>query len=609
MAKVKVSEIRAKFPMYADLSDDQLLIGVRKKYYPDIPMSEFTKRIEYDTERARLDPTKDMSGFETTLAGYGKALPDLVLGARQLFGNASQEEVDESKRLDAPLMNTTGGKVGNVMGNVAIALPAAAAPPTLLAAAGTGAVMGGLQPVGTGESRLKNTAIGGAAGAGGVVAGRMLAAGYQGARALAEPFTQAGRNRIAGRALQRFGIDAADVANLTDAPTVTGARTTLAEQIQRPQAAAGAARLQDSLRTLDPQIAGQMGAREIENNAARVNALAAMTGDDGGRAFALANRTGTSGPIYQEAFNVDVASRLTPQLEREMRTLLRSPAIREAAAAARTNASNAGMNVGRSNASGSVEGLHNIKTALDDAIAQARGGATSAAQETRARGLEAARTRLINFIESVSPEYRTARTVHAQMSRPLNQMDTAAEVLRRGTSATADLAGNPRLMPNQLARALQDENALVRRATGRNLGGLDNVMDANQLATIRAVAAETDRAGAVARAANGPGSATAQRLASQNVLRQILGPTGLPESWAESTLLNTAMRPVQFAYNQVAEPRIQQLLADIALNPSRAQAVLQAATPAQRAQIQAILENQLLLQAARSTAPALAIER
>ena len=38
---VKLSEVRARFPMYADLSDEQLLIGVRKQFYPDIPMAKF----------------------------------------------------------------------------------------------------------------------------------------------------------------------------------------------------------------------------------------------------------------------------------------------------------------------------------------------------------------------------------------------------------------------------------------------------------------------------------------------------------------------------------------------------------------------------------------
>ena len=389
---------------------------------------------------------------------------------------------------------------------------------------------------------------------------------------------------------------------------MTGARQSLAEQITRPEGAAAAARLQDAVRSLDPEIAARFAAREVENNAARVNALRGMTGEDGLRQFAQAERAGTSGPIYQDAFNVDIGSRLTPELERQMRVLMRSPAIREASAMARANASNAGSNVGPVNGSGSVEGLHNVKLALDDAIALARGGRGSAAQEVKARGLEAARTRLLAFIEEVSPEYRTARTVHAQMSRPLNQMDTAAEILQRGTSATSDLAGNPRIMPDQLARTLRDEPALMRRATGRDMGQtLGDLLDPQQLAVVRGVAGEADRAAAVARAANGPGSATAQRLSSQNLLRQIGGPLGIPETWAESALLQTAMRPVQFAAS-VAEPRIQQVLADLVLDPTRAQAALRAAQTAPQTlppQLQAALPY--LQAAARSSAPALTL--
>lgn len=608
----------------ADAVGDSAAVRKLGAFLQSMPVSMDDKaQAQQAVDRMKYDPTADMSTTKRTLAGVGKAFADMGRGAGQLvrkvmpdaaadaIGLPTQSDIDEAKALDKSLMATTAGSVGNVIGNVAAAIPSVLVPgaQTLGGAAVMGTAQGFLQPVASDDSRLKNTMLGGAAGAGGVAAGRALIAGAKGAKALVEPFSEGGRQAIAGRTLQRFGVEAGDVTGVTGAPTVTGSRQTLAEQIKRPEAAAGAARLQDSVRALDPQIAGRFAAQEVDNNASRVGALRGLTGEDGLRAFAQAERAGTSGPIYQDAFNVDIGARLTPQLERQMKTLMRAPAIRDASQAARANAANAGSNVGPVNGSGSVEGLHNVKLALDDAIAAARGGNGSAAQEVKARGLEQSRTRLLSFIEQVSPEYATARTVHAQMSRPLNQMDTAAEILRRGTSATSDLAGNPRLMPNQLAQALRDEPALIKRATGRDVGrSLSDLLEPDQLAIVRGVAGETDRAAAVARAANGPGSATAQRMASQNVLRQLLGPTGLPESWAESTMLNTLLRPVQFAYNGVAEPKIQQVLADLLLNPAKAQAAMRAAQtspqslpPAVRAALP------YLAQAGRASTPSVAL--
>jgi hypothetical protein len=163
------------------------------------------------------------------------------------------------------------------------------------------------------------------------------------------------------------------------------------------------------------------------------------------------------------------------------------------------------------------------------------------------------------------------------MSKPLNQMDVAGELLKKGTAATSDLGGNPRLMPDALLRAASDEPRLIQQATGRNLPGvktLKDLLEPDQLAKVQGVLSEADKLAAVNRAANGPGSATAQRMASRNILRQVFGPLGLPESWAESTLLNTAMRPVQFVYNGVAEPKIQQTVTNLMLNPEEAQRVL-----------------------------------
>jgi hypothetical protein len=123
---MKVSEIRAKFPMYDDLSDDQLIIGVHKKFYSDIPLGKFTQKIEYDT--SRIDPTEGMGTVEKLVAGYGKAGADIVRGIGQYTPFVSREDVAESRKLDAPLMRTGAGMTGNIAGNIAALAPTAFIP-------------------------------------------------------------------------------------------------------------------------------------------------------------------------------------------------------------------------------------------------------------------------------------------------------------------------------------------------------------------------------------------------------------------------------------------------------------------------------------------------
>lgn len=567
---------------------------------------------------APADPTEGMSGTDKFLAGAGKAFTDVGRGVGQMarsvlpegasnaMGLPTQADIDEAKRLDAPLMATGAGVAGNVTGSVAAALPTVFIPGAqgVSGAALVGAGMGALQPTATGESQVQNTALGAAMGGGSVLAGRALAAGAKGAKALVEPFTESGRNAIAGRTLDRFGVNAADVAGLSAKPTTTGAVPSMAEQIVRPEGAAGAARLQDALRAMDPELAGKFASREVQNNAARVGTLRELAGEGGQREFVEAMRNGAAKDLYGKAFGVKMDLNSLSAAERgEITNLMKTPAIQSALKEAQTIAKNSGLNLDKPE--GSIEGLHLMKLALDDA---ANNTGTTAAQVNKAMSIKTARDRLITFIERMSPEYGAARTEYAAMSKPLNQMDIADALFRKGTSATSDLGGTPRLMPEKYVNLLKNEEGLVKGATGRDLGKLSQVLEPDQMAKVLAVGRELDKSAAVGRAANGPGSATAQRLSSQNVLRQVLGPTGLPESWAESTMLNTLARPLQFGYSGIAEPKIQQVLADLLLDPAKAQAVLQAAKTAPRSlpkDVQAALPY--LEQALKTSAPASAL--
>jgi hypothetical protein len=171
MATVKMSEIRAKFPMYDDLSDERLLSAVRAKFYADIPMPKFAGMIDFDTKRKALakELQDDMSPLEAGISGAGKAVADVGRGAGQWLGLVSRGDVSESRKLDAPLMDTTAGKVGNFFGNVAMIAPTAMIPgaSTIPGAAAVGAITGALQPSESTAETALNIGLGGAGGAAG----------------------------------------------------------------------------------------------------------------------------------------------------------------------------------------------------------------------------------------------------------------------------------------------------------------------------------------------------------------------------------------------------------------------------------------------------------
>jgi hypothetical protein len=127
---------------------------------------------EYDTAspqyRAKYGPTAVPAG-ENFTAGVGKFLTDLGRGAGQYVGAVSRQDVAESRQTDAPLMDTTAGKVGYFGGGMALASPILAIPGanTVAGAGITGAAMGALQPSESTGETVQNIALGGGLGAAG----------------------------------------------------------------------------------------------------------------------------------------------------------------------------------------------------------------------------------------------------------------------------------------------------------------------------------------------------------------------------------------------------------------------------------------------------------
>ena len=167
---------------------------------------------------AAPDPIEGMSTTDQVLAGAGKSMYDLYRGSKQALGIGDQAElqaeINDSKRMDRPLAKSGGGMAGGILGNAAMALPTALIPGanTVTGGALVGGVMGALDPVADGESRLMNTGVGAAGGA----AGSMLA------KALGR-FTNPVQSRLTPE-LQDLADKAAKMGIPLDAADKTGSR-------------------------------------------------------------------------------------------------------------------------------------------------------------------------------------------------------------------------------------------------------------------------------------------------------------------------------------------------------------------------------------------------
>jgi hypothetical protein len=562
-----------------------------------------------DAERQQLMQgiVSDMSPMERGLAGAGKALTDIGRGVGQAVGLVDRADVAESRARDAPLMGTTAAKVGNVAGNLAAFAPAALIPGanTLVGGAALGAGMGFMQPsTGTGET-LMNTGLGGAAGA--VVPAIMR--GWSGLKAAAEPFSEAGQNAIVGRALNRAaGVDAPAVAQrLTEAsapfvgPQRGVPRTVMGEYVPGSiptvgQAAenAGVSSLERAAVATNPDVTNAVDASRRAQNAARVGSLTELAGQGGARDMAVAARDATAQQLYDQARQIGIdPSRLTPAvLQNIAQFAQRVPA--GVTAQARELAQIRGMPL---NDTTSVQGMHWMKMAVDDAIDAAR----RSGNNKMSAALTDLQHDLVRGLGNLSPEYDAARQVYQQMSRPVNQFDVAQAIADRSINR---LSGN--LQPNAYANALTDQTA--RRATGFQGATLENTMEQEQNNALQNILLDIRRSSTAENAGKGTGSDTVRKLAYTNLLDQAGVPSFLrgPLDMAGSAfgdlknLIGLTAQPMYVRTNQEIGNR----LAQVMLDPRQAAELMKRATPAQRSQIVNLLQQ--ASSGAAMSAPAIA---
>lgn len=602
MEKVKLSELRQKFPMYGDLSDDQFLIGFRKKFYSDIPSSSFYNQIDYDTQR--VDPTVGMSTTEKVLAGAGKSMTDIFRSGKRLanmvgIGDYDAAAAKADEELDKPLMGTTAGKVGKYGTDLALtfvpglkgqqiitegvktgarvlpravqATTRAAAP--YIGAAGSGALVGAVTSP---EDMGEGATMGALAGAGGEAAGRVLSATYGAGKAALEPLTEAGRKRVLKRTLDRFATDPSklrDPALIPSDVTVPGrlpqlAPGTLAEMTMDP----GIAQLQRAAASASPDVASALAEARGRQVAGYKGVLNELAGNDGKREFFDAARESAAQGLYGKAYGEVL--QMTSELEGVAAELMQRPSVQRAMAQAKVLAKEKGIDI--ADPAGSVAGMHYTKKALDDMISEAKRAGRGAEVEA----LMDTQRKLVGFLQEASPAYGEAMSTFREMSRPINQMDIGQTLRDKAIPALADLSDGSlaRVNASSYANALRNADATAASATGMRGAKMANVLDPDQLRAVEGIGEDMARYAASQELGRVPGSPTAQYLGAQNVIRQFLGPLGIPQSAADSMVGRVASGLMDLPF-RLTQSQTEQLLARALTEPGVAAKIMSTTDP------------------------------
>ncbi|MDE2105944.1 MAG: hypothetical protein KGL39_52465, partial [Patescibacteria group bacterium] len=541
-------------------------IALHNKYYSDIPIGQFTKAIEYDTEKA--DPTKDQSGLDNFIAGIGKSFADTGRGLGQMVGAVSRKDVAESRKLDDALMNTTGGKIGNFTGEVATTLPLAFVPGanTVKGATLIGSLSGLARPSESTGETLVNTGLGGLAGGGSILAGRGAAAAYQGATGLLRPLTEKGRQQIAAEVLQASATDPAKaVANLKNAQVfVPGSVPTVGQGAND----AGLAQLERTLLN-NPDTAQSIQRAYEAQQAARTSAVAGVAGTPEHRAAIEEGRRIFANQDYAHAFaqgmDADMARALSPQIA----NLMERPSIQEAKGVAIRLAKENGQELSNF---GSVQGMDWLVKALNNKISAAAAPGSSIGKE-ELRALMQTKNDLMSVIEQVSPAYKEAMANYAAMSKQVNAANVAADLQSR-LYKNAHWGSNKEMgstYQTELLKALDS----VKKQTGMDMP-INKVMNPKDLTALEGVARDLARKENAQNLGRAVGSPTMQNMMGQNLLNRIAGPLGMPQSFSQSVLADTLLsRPYDFVMRS-AQPKIGGLLSEAMTDPVKAQALLTA---------------------------------
>lgn len=532
--------------------------------------------------------TEDPGALKSLAIGAGRTVDRLGKGMKQLWLAARddqegleklREEASADDEIYRRLQKIRPWSTGFGEAAPLILMPSSAGA-TMASTAARMAAAGaapGLLEYGSLRERLGRGAAGAAAGAAVPVAvkGATLAARSLGqtGRAMIDPMTTKGRDRIISRTLARVTDDTPGVVQRLEGatPLVPGSKPTAAQVA----GSGGLSALERAAQAANPDAYSQ---RLQEQAAARIRALRTVAGDDAALEVAKAVRQRAAERSYKHAFMAGVDQEMADALKPQIKELLKNPFIREARPMAKRFADAEHLAI---NDMGSVQGLHFLKMGVDDIIGRAKPGSNEQ------RLAMEAKKNLMSVLEQIAPEYKDAVARYERLSRPINRMEIGRKVLEKVEPALNDWGGLASQKGETMARALRNADGLARQATGFRGAKYAKMLEPEHRATIDAVMRDLARAANRQNLGREGGSDTVQKL----IFSDIQSASGVPRLARFAANMPLISRAAEFTYRP-REQLIRERLAEVLLDPqqtakfikaSKRRLSLNATTPLRRA--------------------------
>lgn len=297
------------------------------------------------------------------------------------------------------------------------------------------------------------------------------------------------------------------------ASTVPGVRRTLGEETQNPAIMA----LENTARA---GFRGTFDPIDLQNNAARVQALENIAGTPAQRLAAEEARDAATTDLRNQAFaegrQAQAASAgqraLTPGATQEsgltgLRTQLESAQASQGGRTAVQRSLGDVLSALRG-ADDSVEGLYRVRKTINDLLEGKAGSEKGYAKAATSELLDARRL-VDQEISTRAPSFAGYIEAYKQGSRPINRMEVGRELLESGSAGIRDVAGTPRLTPGTFAKA-EDLDPIAQRATGFKNARAEDILTPEDISAIRGIQDDLRREFARQRSATA-GSQTFER--------------------------------------------------------------------------------------------------
>lgn len=377
-------------------------------------------------------------------------------------------------------------------------------------------------------------------------------------RETVRPFTEAGREVIAGNVLRQLSRDPdAAVRRMQEfQPEVPGYTPTTAQASRD----VGLISAETPIRALD--VTGKFAEQASQANKARMAILDRMAKDQDAVTAAITKREEVTAPMRESAFAAStqtpeqIQSAITLVVNKQIDDILASPAGKRSTV---INAMNFAKN--SVNRADSVQALYEVRKDLRAAAQGLLDKEGSAYSQAKGQ-LENVIRSVDDVIDSAAPGYRDYLRQYSQASKGIERLEAAQGFRGKVLSTIPDPINIGQFMISQpnFTRAI--------RAAAK-----ETELSQMQVKVLERVARDLD-SGVLNRSGKVPGSDTFKNLSTANVIGGIIGKQMFGQVPAAA---NKVVAPLNWLYNG-SDDQIRELLVDAMLDPKLAAKLMSKAT-------------------------------